>query len=79
MKVRLTYRAYLIGNTAINYNPTCKDLDIGSMMAAAGNSNSKLVTDDLEIGFHTNSQIELREAASNAVQTFYSSQMRPAA
>lgn len=84
MKVRLTYRAYLIGNTAINYNPTYKDhhfwcLGIGSVMAAAGISNSKTVTEDLEIGFYTNSQIELRDAASNAVQTLYSSQMRPAA
>ena len=45
MKVRVRYKAHLIGSTAVNYNPTFKGhhffaLDIGRVMSAAGNSNS---------------------------------------
>jgi len=84
MKVRVVYRAYLIGNTAINYNPTYKDhhfwsLDIGGVMAAGGISNSQTVTEDLEIGFYADSQVELRDPATDAKQTVFSSQIRPAA
>jgi hypothetical protein len=54
MKVRITYKAYLTGNTAINYNPTFKDhhfwaLDIGGVMQAGGINNSIQFTEDIEV------------------------------
>jgi hypothetical protein len=64
MKVRITYKAYLTGSTAINYNPTFKDhhfwaLDIGGVMAAAGINNSVLFTEDIEVGYFSNAKIAL--------------------
>lgn len=66
MKVRIVYKAYLIGCTAVNYNPTFKDhhfwgLNIGSVMNAAGISNIREFTEDIEIGYYSNAKIELRD------------------
>jgi hypothetical protein len=66
MKVRITYRAQLIGNTAINYNPTFKDhhfwaLDIAGVMQAGGLNNSIQFTEDIEVGYFSNAKIELRD------------------
>jgi len=65
MKVRIVYKAYLTGSTAVNYNPTYKDhhfwgLNIGSVMSAAGLSINRQYTEDIEIGYYSNSNIELR-------------------
>jgi hypothetical protein len=83
MKVRIVYRAYLIGNTAINYNPTYKDhhfwaLGIGEVMAAGGIANSQTVTEDLEIGFYTNSQVELRDPQTHEKRVVFASGVRAA-
>lgn len=64
MKVRITYKAYLTGSTAINYNPTFKDhhfwaLDIGGVMGAAGINNSVQFTEDIEVGYFSNAKIAL--------------------
>ncbi|MFZ0495692.1 MAG: hypothetical protein WBE80_16375 [Methylocella sp.] len=77
MKVRITYKAYLIGVTAINYNPTYKDhhfwaLDIGGVMAAAGLPLTKQFTEDIEIGYYSNSKIELKDAKGGVKATFSS-------
>jgi hypothetical protein len=82
MKVRIVYRAYLTGDTAINYNPTYKDhhfwaLDIGGVMAAGGIANSQTVTEDLEIGFYANSQVELRDPKTNQKRVVFASAIRP--
>jgi len=66
MKVRITYKAYLIGTSAVNYNPTFKDhhfwaLDIGGILQAAGTNNSLQYTEDIQIGYYSNAQIELRD------------------
>jgi hypothetical protein len=84
MKVRLVYRASLIGDAAINYNPTYKDhhfwaLDIGGVMNAGGIVNSQTFTEDIEIGFYANSQVELRDPTTNEKRAVFSSAMRPAA
>jgi hypothetical protein len=76
MKIRIVYKAYLIGVTAINYNPTYKDhhfwaLDIAEVMAASGISNLKTFTEDLEIGFYSSSKIELKDP-SGQVRTAFS-------
>lgn len=68
MKVRIVYKAYLTGSTAVNYNPTYKDhhfwgLNIGSVMSAASLSNIREFTEDIEIGYYSNAQIELRDPA----------------
>ena len=66
MKVWITYRAQLTGNTAINYNPTFKDhhfwaLDIGGVMQSGGLNNSIQFTEDIEVGYFSNAKIELRD------------------
>lgn len=75
MQVRIVYEAYLTGSTAINYNPTFKDhhfwgLDLPSVMAAAGISNSVKFTEDIEIGFYANSQIILLSPDGTQLTTF---------
>ena len=77
MKVRIVYKAYLIGVTAVNYNPTFKDhhfwaLDIGGVMAAAGLPNTKQFTEDIEIGYYSNSKIELKDTRGVVRATFSS-------
>lgn len=72
MKVRIVYQASLIGASAINYNPTFKDhhfwgLDLPSVMNAAQIKNSLQFTEDIEIGFYTNSEIELKDPSGKAV------------
>jgi hypothetical protein len=72
MKVRIVYQASLIGATAINYNPTFKDhhfwgLDLPSILRASNINNALQFTEDIEIGFFANSEVELKNAAGNAV------------
>jgi hypothetical protein len=66
MKVRIVYKAYLTGLTAINYNPKFKDhhfwaLDINGVMGAGGLSTIREFTEDIEIGYYSNSKIELKD------------------
>jgi hypothetical protein len=73
MKVQIRYKAYLIGSTAINYNPTYKEhhfwsLDIGSVMSAGGISNSVVSTEDIEIGYYSNSKVVLKNKQTGAVR-----------
>lgn len=68
MKVRIVYKAYLTGSTAVNYNPTYKDhhfwgLNIEKVMNSASLSNIREFTEDIEIGYYSNAQIELRDPA----------------
>ncbi|SMF37342.1 hypothetical protein [Pseudobacteriovorax antillogorgiicola] len=64
MKVRVEYLVYLRGSVAINYNPTYKGhhfwaLDVNSVLNAAGKATSITVTQDIEVGFYSNSKVEL--------------------
>ena len=73
MKVRIRYTAYLIGNTAINYNPTYKDhhfwsLGISGVMSKDGISNSVISTEDIEIGYYSNSKVELKDKTTGALK-----------
>ncbi|RKZ83119.1 MAG: follicular epithelium yolk protein subunit [Candidatus Parabeggiatoa sp. nov. 1] len=68
MRVRLRYNAYLIGNTAVNYNPRYKNhhfwsLGISGVMRKAGIPNSVQSTEDIEIGYYSNSTIKLKDKA----------------
>lgn len=76
MKVRIVYRAYLIGDTALNYNPRYKDhhfwaLDIESVMSAASLPSIREYTEDIEIGYYSNSKVELKDSAGNQVGMFF--------
>ncbi|PCJ04527.1 MAG: follicular epithelium yolk protein subunit [Rhodobacteraceae bacterium] len=73
MKVRIKYKAYLIGSSAVNYNPTFKDhhfwsLGIAGVMASAGISNSVVSTEDIEIGYYSSSKIEIKDKATKALR-----------
>lgn len=72
MKVRIRYKAYLIGSTAINYYPTYKDhhfwsLNIGSVMSKGNISNSVPSTEDIEIGYYSNAKVELKNKQTMAL------------
>lgn len=84
MKVRVTYRAYLSGQTAINYNPKYKDhhfwgLRIDSVMSSKNISNSIISTEDIEIGYYSNSRIELRDLEKRALLAAYNLEDIPGA
>lgn len=71
MKVRITYEAELIGGTATNYDPTYKDhhfwcLPIGGVL---GSSNKVKMTEDLEIGFYSDSKVTIRDVKGVAKVT----------
>jgi hypothetical protein len=65
MKVRIKYAAHLEGCTAVNYYPRYQDhhfwcLDIDNVMWASGISNYVEFTEDIEIGFFSNADVELQ-------------------
>lgn len=77
MKVRITYRAHLIGQTAINYKHKYKGhhfwaLPIGLVMAAGKISNSNESTEEIKIGYYSNSKIELIDKATGKVRAVHS-------
>lgn len=83
LKVQITYNAYLMGYTAVNYNPTYKDhhfwaLPIASVMSAGGINNSVKSTEVLDIGYYSNSKITIRDKTSGAkLSTFYTADEHP--
>jgi hypothetical protein len=69
MKVRIKYRIHLIGYTATNYNPTYQKhhfwaLPITRVMASGGKNNSLETIEDIEIGYYSNSKIEIKDKES---------------
>ena len=73
MKVRIGYKAYLTGVTAVNYNPTYKGhhfwaLNIGAVMSSAGVSNSLAYTEDIEIDYFSSAKIVVKDKASGSVK-----------
>lgn len=74
MKVRVVYNAYLTGVSAVNYNPTFKGhhffaLDIGGLLNSGGITNSVQVTEDIEIGFYGNSEINIKNGSGKGKST----------
>lgn len=75
MKVRIVYKAYLIGDVAANYNPTYKGhhfyaLDIGSVMAGGDLSKTRQFTEDIEVGYYANSKIVLTDSVGEVKDMF---------
>ena len=73
MKVQIRYRAYLIGDTAVNYNPRHRGhhfwaLDIGDVMSSASKSNSSESIENIEIGYYSNGKIELQNLEGSTVK-----------
>lgn len=76
LKVRIWYNAYLIGTTAVNYNPKYKDhhfwsLPIGAVMSAGGITNSVKSTEDISIGYYSNSKIEIKDKETGVQKASY--------
>lgn len=64
LKARVVYKSYLIGSTAVNYDKGYKGhhfwaLPIGSVMSAGKISNEIKSTQDIEVGYYSNSKVEL--------------------
>ena len=75
MNIRIVYKAVLMGDVAINYSGTYKGhhfwgLNLPSVMAAAGISNSMTITEDIEVGFFTNSSVTLSNPQGQPVKSF---------
>ncbi|WDV46639.1 hypothetical protein PV797_02830 [Clostridiaceae bacterium M8S5] len=76
LKVRLRYNAYLIGYTAVNYSSKYKDhhfwaMPVSDVMASAGISNSVKSTEDIEVGYYSNSKIELTDKDTGKKKATY--------
>ena len=72
LKARIFYDAYLIGSTAINYNPTYKGhhfwaLPVQAVMAAGGIANNRAITEDIEVGYYSNAQVKLSDSKKVAL------------
>lgn len=70
LKARVTYEAHLIGDAAVNYNPTHKGhhfwgLNIDGIMNSKGIKNSMKYTEDITVGFYTDSTIEITNTVTN--------------
>lgn len=75
MKVRITYKSYLTGVTAVNYNPTFKGhhfwaLDIGRVMSSGKISNSVVSTEDIEIDYYSSAKIEVKDGKTGARKAY---------
>ncbi|GAB1543428.1 hypothetical protein NUACC21_61020 [Scytonema sp. NUACC21] len=73
MKVRIVYKASLLGVTAVNYDPPYRDhhfwaLPINSVMSAAGLPLTKEFTEDIEIGYYSNGEIILTDPQGQVIK-----------
>jgi hypothetical protein len=73
LKARIFYDVYLIGSTAINYNPTFKGhhfwaLDIGQIMQAGGIKNHRQITQDITVGYYSNAEVKLSDHGKMALK-----------
>ena len=76
MKVRIRYNAFLTGSTAVNYYPAYKGhhfyhFPIQSVMSKGRISNSIISTEDIEIGYYSNSKIELKDMTTKAMKATF--------
>ncbi|HUI28716.1 MAG TPA: hypothetical protein VLX91_00765 [Candidatus Acidoferrales bacterium] len=73
LKTRIRYNAYLIGNTAVNYNPTYRDhhfwsLGIAGVMASGKIPNSIVSTEEIEVGYYSNAKITLKDGKTGKMK-----------
>ena len=72
MKIRVQYKAYLIGQTAVNYGSTFKGhhfwgLPIQNVMEGANNQNLIHSTEDIEVGYFSNGKITLQDVKTSKI------------
>ena len=75
MKVRIRYKAYLIGSTALNYDPPFKGhhfwaKNIRSVMSAGNVPNSLEFTEDIEVGYYSNGKIEVKDGTAGSIKVY---------
>lgn len=75
MKVRITYLAYLIGQTAVNYDDTYQGhhfygLNINNVMEADNLPTTMTFTEDIEVGYYSNTTIVLMDANQQVKASF---------
>ena len=75
LRVKLDYDAYLTGYTACNYYPPYNDhyfwaLPIDEVMEAAGIKNSVPSTEELKIGYYSDSKIVVKDALGRQRASF---------
>ena len=75
MKVRVRYKARLMGITAINYSSKYHGhhfwgLDIASVMSSADVPNYKVFTEDIEVGYYSSGKIEISDVLSGPLRTY---------
>ena len=75
MKVRIRYKAYLIGSTAVNYSSKHRGhhfwgLGIRSVMSAGDVLNLFEFTEDIEVGYYSNGKIELKDIKSGCIKDY---------
>lgn len=73
MKIQIVYMAYLYGDVAVNYNPTYKghhfyNFTIGSIMRNANLPQTREFTETIEVGYYSNSTVEVRNNVTNMVK-----------
>jgi len=67
MKVRVQYKVYLTGATAINYERTYQGhhfwaLPIQNVMGSAGIPNYQIVTQDIEVGYYSDASVIVQDS-----------------
>ena len=66
LKIRIRYNAYLIGSTAVNYNPTYEGhhfwaLPICGVMQSVGITNSISSTEDIKVSYYSSSKVVVHD------------------
>src|SRR6218665_3455627 len=73
MLVRVTYEAYLIGNTIVHYNQKYKDHNTWriSIGAVLGGSKKVQIVEDIEVGYYSKATARVRNAHTNEDMMFH--------
>jgi hypothetical protein len=77
LKVRIRYKAGLWGLVAMHYDELHQGhhdwgLPIGNVMRNVGVCNEVISTEDIEIGYYTNSKVKLRNKKTNKLEATFS-------
>lgn len=75
LKIRIAYKAYLIGDAIAVYEKEYKDhyyhnLDIKDVMKAGSIANELHFSEDIAVGYYTNSTVELKDMLGNLRASF---------
>lgn len=76
MNIRVNYLAHLEGFSALNYKKSYNGhhfwaMPISAALAKSGIPNSKQITEDIQIGFYSNSSIVIRDNKGKALKVYH--------